>query len=191
MRKKREGYTEEERQGITKAMRGEHPGHVIKRLIALKLTIVDGLSSEAAGKHAGLHTTSVNRNIRMYRHEGIEAIIGKRHDHGNRYMSVEEEAEFLLTFRKRGESGQVIEVSEIHRAYQEAVGHRVTRNAIYYMLNKHKWRKVMPRSRHPKKASETAIEAYKKNHAGHPNAENMQAEPARDVSGRGWIWPDQ
>jgi hypothetical protein len=33
---------------------------------------------------------------------------------------------------------------------------------IYYLLHRHKWRKVMPRSRHEKKAGEEALEAYKK-----------------------------
>ena len=56
-----------------------------------------------------------------------------------------------------------IEVKEIHLAFQEAVGHPVTLSAIYYLLKKHEWRKIMPRSRHPKKASPEAIEAYKKN----------------------------
>lgn len=191
MRKKRAGFTEEERECIAMAMRGVHPAHVVKRLMALKLTLIDGLSSEEAGKCAGLHTTSVNRNIRKYKCEGIEAITGKRHIHGKRYMSNEEEAAFLMTFRKRGEAGQVVEVTEIHRAYQEAVGHPVTRNAIYYILKKHKWRKVMPRGRYPKKASPEAIEAYEKNHKRCPNAENVQAEPAREVSGRGWTWSDQ
>ncbi|MDE7249890.1 MAG: winged helix-turn-helix domain-containing protein, partial [Lachnospiraceae bacterium] len=33
---------------------------------------------------------------------------------------------------------------------------------IYCVLKRHGWRKVMPRSRHPKKASEEVIETSKK-----------------------------
>ena len=33
---------------------------------------------------------------------------------------------------------------------------------IYFLLQRHKWRKVMPQSRHEKKASDEAIEAYEK-----------------------------
>ena len=78
-------------------------------------------------------------------------------------MSYEEEKAFLQGFFERSEAGQIIEVKEIHLAFQEAVGHPVTLSAIYYLLKKHEWRKIMPRSRHPKKASPEAIEAYKKN----------------------------
>lgn len=86
-------------------------------------------------------------------------MVGKCHDYGNRYMSWEEETAFLAQFQKRSEAGQIIETREIHQAYEEAVGHRVTRNMIYYLLHCHKWRKVVPRSRHEKKANEEAIEA--------------------------------
>ncbi|MBR4040361.1 MAG: winged helix-turn-helix domain-containing protein [Clostridia bacterium] len=38
---------------------------------------------------------------------------------------------------------------------------KVSDTQIYYVLHRHGWRKIMPRSRHPKKASEEAIEASK------------------------------
>ncbi|MCL2501217.1 MAG: winged helix-turn-helix domain-containing protein [Defluviitaleaceae bacterium] len=47
-------------------------------------------------------------------------------------------------------------------AYQEKVGHRIGTAQIYYVLKRHDWRKVKPRSRHPKKASPEAIETSKK-----------------------------
>ena len=62
----------------------------------------------------------------------------------------------------QSEAGHVIVAGEIHRAYEKAVGHSVTRNAIYYLLHKHRWRKVMPRSKHPEKASGEKIMPYKK-----------------------------
>lgn len=191
MRKKRESFTKEEREEILKAIQEVHAAHVVKRLMALKLMAVDGISSAEAAKYSGLHATSINRNIRIYRKEGIEAITGKRHNHGNRYMSLDEEVAFLEKYREESEAGHIIEVSDIYNAYQEAVGHPVTRNAIYYLLKKHKWRKVMPRSKHPKKASPEEVDAYKKNHERYQNAEKEQAELTRDVPGRGWVWSNQ
>lgn len=85
----------------------------------------------------------------------------------------------------------MIEVGDIHRAYERAVGHPVTRNAIYYLLHRHGWRKVMPRSKHPKKASDEAIEAYKKNNRSDPKPEAGTTEAPGDVSRRGWIWTNQ
>ena len=77
-------------------------------------------------------------------------------------MSYEEEAALLKPFEKKAEAGQMVEISEIKAAYQEAVGHPIGTSQIYYVLHRHKWRKVMPRSRHPKRASEEVIETSKK-----------------------------
>lgn len=173
---------------IATAFRQQHPVHVQKRLLALKLKAVDDLRSDEAGKIAGVHETSVNRIVNRYLKEGIQAITGVRHHHEHRYMSKEEENNFLAQFQSRSEAGQIIQTREIHQAYEKAVGHPVTRNMIYYLLHRHKWRKVMPRSRHEKKASEEAIEAYKKNHRKDRNAEKEAAKTSGDVPGRGWVW---
>ena len=77
-------------------------------------------------------------------------------------MSYEEEAALLKPFKKKAEAGQMVEISEIKAAYQEAVGHSIGTAQIYYVLHRHKWRKVMLRRRHPKKASEEAVETSKK-----------------------------
>ncbi len=77
-------------------------------------------------------------------------------------MSFEEEAAILVPFKERAEKGEMVEISEIAKAYQSAVSHPVSKGQIYCVLHRHGWRKVMPRSRHPKKASEEVIEASKK-----------------------------
>jgi transposase len=133
----------------------------------------------------------MNGILKRYLEQGIKALVTKRHDHGNRYMTREEETKFLEAFTARGEAGQIIEVTEIYHAYQEAVGHPVTRNAIYYMLHKHGWRKVMPRGKHPKKASEVEIAEYKKNLVQDPKGNPKAGKPTLDVSGRSWVWTDQ
>lgn len=77
-------------------------------------------------------------------------------------MSFEEEAAILAPFIERAERGEMVDIKEIAAAYQKAVSHKVSDTQIYYVLHRHGWRKIMPRSRHPKKASEEAIEASKK-----------------------------
>ena len=191
MNVKKVSFLEEEREEILREFSKSHPNHVYKRLLALKLKAVDGMRSDEAAKISGVCHTSVNKIVNRYKAEGIGAIVGKRHHGGHRYMTREEEKTFLAGFREQGEAGKVIEVTDIHLAFQKAVGHPVTRDAIYYLLKKHGWRKVMPRGRHPKKANAEAIEAYKKNRGNNPNSEKEAAKPARDVSGRGWIWADQ
>lgn len=77
-------------------------------------------------------------------------------------MSYAEEEELLAPFREQAEKGELVEVSAIEAAYQEAVGHSIGTSQIYYVLHRHGWRKVMPRSKHPKKATEEVIETSKK-----------------------------
>ena len=77
-------------------------------------------------------------------------------------MNFEEEAAILAPFREKAEKGEIIDVKEIKAAYQAAVDHPISVAQIYYVLHRHGWRKVMPRSRHPKKADDATIEASKK-----------------------------
>ena len=191
MNVKRANFSAEEKAEILAIQKGTYPSHVHKRLLVLKLKAIDSLRSDEIAAITGLHQTSVNRIIARYKEEGMEAMVGKRHNHGNRYMSREEETQFLAQFQRRSEAGQIIETREIHQTYEKAVGHRVTRNMIYYLLYRHKWRKVVPRSRHEKKASPEAIEAYKKNHEKDQNPEKVPAKTSGHVPGRGWVRADQ
>ena len=77
-------------------------------------------------------------------------------------MTKEEEKAFLEKFREKAEKGQMISVKEIKEEYDKIVGHETKSSFIYVVLRRNGWRKIMPRSRHPKKASEEAINASKK-----------------------------
>lgn len=188
---KKASFSDDERKEILDALEQVHPSHVYKRLMALKFKAVDNLRSDEAGKLLSLHKSSVNLIVRRYQEQGIEAIVGKRHNHGNRYMTIDQENVFLEQFRERSRAGQIVEVTEIYLAYREAVGHEVTRSAIYYLLRRHGWRKIMPRGSHPKKASPEAIEAYKKNNRQDSLVKKDTTISSCDVSGRGWVWSDQ
>ena len=74
----------------------------------------------------------------------------------------EKEAAILEPFRKQAEAGKLVEISEIKAAYQREVNHPISEAQIYYVLHRQGWRKIMPRSRHPKKADEEVIETSKK-----------------------------
>ena len=77
-------------------------------------------------------------------------------------MTLEEETAWLEPFREKAKKGQIVEVSEIKASYEQAVGHTIGGSQIYYVLHRNGWRKVMPRSQHPKKADKEVIEASKK-----------------------------
>ncbi len=77
-------------------------------------------------------------------------------------MSVEEEALLLEQFRKMAEQGHMLDIPETRDAYEKKAGHSIGCTQVYRVLYRHGWRKVMPRSKHPKKASEEVIETSKK-----------------------------
>ena len=127
------------------------------------------LLMRAAGKPAGkisettgYHAAYISGIISNYVNNGIEAITGKHYGGNRRNMSYEEEAAILKPFLEKSEKGQLLVVSEIEAAYEKVVGHPIGSGQIYRVLNRHGWRKVMPRSQHPNKASEEAIKASKK-----------------------------
>jgi hypothetical protein len=76
-------------------------------------------------------------------------------------MTFEQELQFLSQFFDQASDGGVLIVSEIKRAYEAKVGHRVAKTTIYRMLERHDWRKIMPRPRHPK-SDVKALEGFKK-----------------------------
>ena len=68
----------------------------------------------------------------------------------------------MKKFEDKAEKGQIVTVKDIKQAFDKKIGKDTGRGYIYMVLDRHNWRKVMPRSKHPKKASEEAIETSKK-----------------------------
>jgi transposase len=89
-------------------------------------------------------------------------MIDGRKGGNHRYMSQTAETELLDKFKNVSEDGQVMTVSDIRVAYDNKTGKPSAPSTVYFLLKRHGWRKVMPHSRHPQKASEEAIEASKK-----------------------------
>ena len=154
-------FSEEEITAIEKARKENKDKRVEARLKALELR-AKGATAREVSEATGFHPASVTRLVAKYRDHGLEAITGNHYGGNRRNMSVEEEAAILAPFRERAEKGEIIEVKEIEAAYQAAVDHPISVSQIYFVLHRHGWRKVMPRSRHPKKASDETIEASKK-----------------------------
>jgi transposase len=82
---------------------------------------------------------------------------GRHHQH----LSPEQERQLLAPFVHRAESGGMLTVAQIQQAYQDQVGKQVAPSTVYRLLDRHGWRKVVPRPRHPK-ADGAAQAAFKK-----------------------------
>lgn len=68
----------------------------------------------------------------------------------------------MQPFFTRAQTGELTTIAEIHQAFEAYVAHIVDESTIYRLLDRHGWRKLMPRPRHPQ-ASEEAQEQFKKN----------------------------
>ena len=150
-------FSNEEIAAIKAARRETKDKRADARLKALELR-AEGMELSEVSQATGFHAAYVSQPVAKYRDHGLEAISGNHYGGNHRNMSFEEEAAILAPFKARAEKGELVEISEIETAYQQAVGHSIGTSQIYYVLHRHGWRKVMPRSRHPKKASEEVID---------------------------------
>ena len=154
-------FSEEEIKEIEQARRDNKDKRAEARLKALELR-AKGADAKQVSRATGFHASSVTRLVAKYRDHGLEAISGNHYGGNHRNMSIAEEAAILAPFQERAEKEELVEVSEIAKAYQAAVDHPVSKGQIYFVLHRLGWRKIMPRSRHPKKVSEEEIAASKK-----------------------------
>ena len=135
---------------------------VDRRLHAVQLR-GEGMTNQEIAEKLDTSDKIVSQWVSAYiNNGGIKALLPKKRIGMHRNMSIEEEKEFLSTYTKQAEAGQIVDLNEIKKAYIEKVGHSIGGSQIYRMLERHGWRKVMPRSKHPQKASDEAIEASKK-----------------------------
>lgn len=148
--------------GEIKAARKANQNKKIERRLQVLEMYGAGKSQKEMQEVSGFCRSYINVIIKAYKEKGISAV-GEAHYKGNhRNMSYEEEEAVLAPFKAEAEAGQMIEVSKIKAAYEEKVGHKIGNGQIYYVLKRQGWRKVMPRSKHPNRASEEAIDASKK-----------------------------
>ena len=153
-------FSEEEIVAIEEARKKNKDKRAEVRLKALELR-AKGAKAQEVAEQTGFYPTTITRLVEKYRKGGLEAIAGNHYGGNHRNMSVEEAA-ILAPFRERAKKGELVEIKEIKAAYQAAVDHPISDSQIYFVLHRHGWRKVMPRSRHPKKADDETIEASKK-----------------------------
>ena len=152
--------TEEQQKEIAEARKENKNKNVERRLKAIALR-AEGKTLREIGEQCGYHPSYISNILSAYNKS--RSNYWKSLHRQSSDMSYEEEEVLLEQFRKRAEAGEIVEVSEIKAAYEAALGRRIeSRSLIYYILRRHGWRKVMPRSRHPKKASEEEVDSSKK-----------------------------
>jgi len=79
----------------------------------------------------------------------------KEHRKGNscRNLTPEQEESLINEFREKAVKGQMVSLTEMKMRYEEIRGKKTANSTFYDFLKRKKWRRVMPRGAHPKKAS--------------------------------------
>lgn len=153
--------TRENKREIEAARKKNKSKNVERRLAALSLR-ADGKTLQEIAEITGYNWRYVGDLVEKYCKNGLEAITENHHKGNRRNMSYQEEQDFLNAYQEQSEDGQLVDTANIRQAYEERVGHHISSGQIYRIFHRHGWRKVMPRSKHPKKASEEVIETSKK-----------------------------
>jgi len=154
-------FSTEQYEEIKATQRKNRDKQIANRLKVLVLRC-EGKRIREIEEATGFGHAHITNLIRKYFEEGLPAISEKHYAGNRRNMSVEEEAAFLEPYCQLAEQGHVVEVSELKAAYEKKVRHSIGSGQIYRVLQRHGWRKVMPRSKHPKRASEEEIVSSKK-----------------------------
>ena len=118
--------------------------------------------AEEIAAQLGVSRPFVSKISSLYKRfgpQGLETVGpgGRR----NEYLSKAEEASFLAPFIERAAAGEIVTAKVIQEAFEQRLGHEVDESTIYRLLQRHHWRKVMPRPLHPQ-ADPEAQEAFKK-----------------------------
>jgi len=136
----------------------------LRRALSVVLSGVMGLTLPRVGDLVGRSRATVARFHAEFR-GWLSGRQDKEKSWGGRrraYLTFEEEKEFLSGFFEAASKGGILAVSEVRSALEDRLGHKVAETTVYRMLDRHGWRKIVPRRRHPK-ADKLAQEEFKKN----------------------------
>jgi transposase len=122
-----------------------------KRWLIIYNALVDPRDAKDIAKHTGVSVGTVHKLISTYNRVGRAAVEtpgkgGRR----NEYITLEEERELLAPFFELAKKGEITTVASIKQVFEKRVGHVVDETTIYRLLDRHKWRKLVPRPFHPK-----------------------------------------
>ena len=160
---RRHYISEEQVREIERERKKNKNKNVEKRLKALLLH-AQGSKRDEIAKQTGYVKSYISELVAKYCKQGLSVVVDNNYHGNRRSLSLEEERELLDDFKKQAEQGQMIEINEIAKAYEKATGKSLekSKGQIYKVLARNGWRKVMPRSKHPNKASDEEIESSKK-----------------------------
>ena len=122
-----------------------------ERWLIIYNALVDPREARDIAKHTGVSVSTVHKVISTYNKLGVVAVEtpgkgGRRSE----YLTIEEERDFLQPFFERAAKGEIATASQIKQEFEKRIGGKVHKTTIYRLLERHQWRKLVPRPSHPK-----------------------------------------
>ena len=151
----------EERERIIIARKKNKNKRIEKLLEVLELRS-EGKSNKEISEQTGYNERYITTLMQKYQKQGLEEFIRIKQTSHNRNLTTAEEAEILKPFEVAAAEGKVLTVAEINQAFEERLERKLPHNYVYRVLRRHGWRKIMPRSKHPKAASKEEQSSQKK-----------------------------
>ena len=134
-----------------------------RRWQALYIIKTRGYSSEEVAGIIRVSSGTVLQWVYLYNNNGEDALILKGRGGRRRcHMSIEEEKSFLEKLENEAGKGIIITAETVRKRAEELLGHEVSEDYAYDLLNRHQWKKIFPRPCHPK-GDKSKQEEYKKN----------------------------
>lgn len=134
---------------------------VDKRLQVIILRY-EGLKYDEIASKLGYTSAWVSQLCAQFKKQGINKYAKHKYGGNHQAVDISKEKEILDKFREKAETGCLVTAVDIKKAFDEYRGKDTGRGYIYMLLKRHNWRTVMPRGKHPKKASDEEIESSKK-----------------------------
>jgi transposase len=153
---------EVEEEAVKALMGNARSKEEFRRYQSVYLRIAEKMSTKLISKITGLsqsHIQSIHSSTRI---RGLVSLASKPKGGRRRsYFSREEEVALLSEITKKAIKGGVVEISKVHKLFEEKVGDKVAKNTVYRLLHRHRWRKIAPRPYHPEQKAD-ALETFKK-----------------------------
>ncbi len=153
--------TEEEYNKVKIAEKNTKDKKISRRLKVIQYSY-EGLTNKEISEKLDYNESYITQILKKFKKEGLDEFIKNKYKANHSYMSIETEERILSKFESEAEKGNIISVKEIRKEIEEEIGRKTPDNYVYRLLNRHNWRKVLPRRKHPKSASKEEQNSSKK-----------------------------
>ena len=133
------------------------------KLQTINLYVIEKKPASEVAKIVGKKVGMIYQIALRYKKWGLDGLTNK--PRGGRkwsYMSLEEEKNLLDSLIEKASKGLVVISKIVRNAAEEKLGHPVSADYAEDLLNRHGWRKIMPRSKHPESSTQEQEEFKKK-----------------------------